>query len=223
MQEFLRALHGINVDVDQVCREVARAESLIVVMVNALGISSDLDNMVVCLVGHIHHCYRVHHWVSHAGIVGMHLAVPVLLPLNVGAVWAGGRGRGSAFAFAVFFIISGSTPLGILGSIYSCFLPGQAVAASKVIMNKVTISAAGAGAGSRARARSSTAIQGLQSSLFNLKRFHGRLFKSSPLSINIGNLIGAADTIGSLLGAARGSPLALPLGAISLQLLHSWA
>jgi hypothetical protein len=185
VQEFLWALHGINIDVDQVGREVAWAEASIVVVVNSLGIPSDLDDEVVCLVGHVHHGYGVHHWVSHAGIVGMHLAVPVLLPLNVGAVWAGGRGGGSVLAFFIFFIVSGSTPLEILGSIYSCFLPSQTVAVSKLILDKVISGATGVGAGSRVRAMSSAAVHGLQSSLFNLRHVHGRVFKSSPLSIKI--------------------------------------
>ena len=124
MQEVLWTFHGVDIDVDQVGGEVAWAESSTLVVVDPLGAPSDLDNEVVGFIGHVHHCCGLQHWVSHAGIICMHLAVPVLLLFNVGALHSGGGGSHCGI-FAIFPIISGSSPLNILGSICPSFLPDQ--------------------------------------------------------------------------------------------------
>ena len=55
VQEVLGSFHGVDIDVDQVGGEVAWAESSTVVVVDPLGVSSDLDNKVVGFIGHVHH------------------------------------------------------------------------------------------------------------------------------------------------------------------------
>ena len=51
-----------------------------------LGLPCYLDNVFVYLISHIHHCCGIYDREALAGIIGVHLAVPVLLFFNVGGL-----------------------------------------------------------------------------------------------------------------------------------------
>jgi hypothetical protein len=79
--------HGVNVIINNVCGEVAWAESLAVVVVDPLCFPCDLDNVIMYLVGHVHDCCGVNGRKAPVGIIRVYLAVRVLLFFQVGDIW----------------------------------------------------------------------------------------------------------------------------------------